>query len=207
MNQTNSTQTNNLTYLDILYASELRRSPNYSFYYLGLARIFILGIIPLTSLIYLNWNIYHGVRHSSIISKPGVDRQQRREKELNLAKVLVVIVVVFIICHTFRVIIEIDNMIVSENATACLEANQPAFSLWSEIVDYLSETTMIINSSANMVIYCCLNELFRKLIFPCDEKLNETFNRVEAGQNRNHIESAIIDTANDIPLRNILTNK
>ena len=81
----------------------------------------------------------------------------------------------FIVCHTFRVAIEIDNMVVSEIIEECYKANKPQFSLWSLVVDPLSEFMMVLNSSINMVIYCCLNTNFRKYIFPCIKQYQRSF--------------------------------
>ena len=131
---------------------------------MGIAKIAVLGMFPLISLIYLNWKIYNGVKFPLVLST-NFQRQQRREHEL--AKVLIGILIVFIVCHTFRVAIEIDNMVVSKMIEECYKAGKPQFSLWSLVIDPLSELMMVLNSSINTVIYCCLNANFRKYIFPC----------------------------------------
>ena len=38
--------------------TDLRYDANYAFYYVHLSRMFITGIIPVSSLIYLNWGIH-----------------------------------------------------------------------------------------------------------------------------------------------------
>ena len=45
----------------ILYdvdATDLRRNPNYSFYYVHLLQFFVKGIVPFGALLYLNLGIY-----------------------------------------------------------------------------------------------------------------------------------------------------
>ena len=160
-------------WMDYILPTEMRVNQYYSFYYMGIAKILTLGIFPLISLVYLNWKIYKGVKSPAALFEEHDKRQQKKENEL--ARVLIGIVVLFIICHTFRVAIEIDNMTGSEVLEECYQRGLPTFTLWSIIVDPLSEFMMVFNSAANMVVYCCLNANFRKLIFPCIKKSQETF--------------------------------
>ena len=168
--------------MDYILPTEMRINHYYSFYYLGIAKILTLGIFPLISLVYLNWKIYTGVKSPAALFEEQDKRQQKKENEL--AKVLIGIVMLFIICHTFRVAIEIDNMTGSKVLEECHKLNLPTFTLWSIIVDPLSEFMMVFNSAANMVVYCCLNANFRKLIFPCVKKSQETFTNIRTATTR-----------------------
>ena len=132
-------------------------------------KIVLLGVVPLLSLTYLNWRIFNAVRLSSQLVQEKA-RNEQQQKENDLARVLIGIIVLFIVCHTFRVAIEIENIFTASPFDVCLELCLPTFTLWSAVVDPLSELMMVINSASNMVIYCCLNENFRKLIFPCIER-------------------------------------
>ena len=132
---------------------------------MGIAKLLVLGILPLGSLIYLNIKIYKGVKSPPALLGEGNQRHQRLDQDL--AKVLIGIVMIFIVCHTFRIIIEIDNMIVSDIIELCYKAGKPTFTLWSIIVDPLSEVMMILNSSINMIVYCSLNANFRRCILAC----------------------------------------
>ena len=154
---------------DMIDVTATRRHHHYSFYYMGLARLFVLGIIPLSSLMYFNLKIYNGVRCSSNLSELDDERNQRNQRENDMAKVLIGIVVTFIICNLFRVVTELDNMIMAKKAAACEDTGEPAFYLWSLIIDYLSDLMMVINSSINMTIYGCLNSNFRKHILCCNK--------------------------------------
>ena len=160
---------------------------------MGIAKIVVLGIFPLFSLIYLNWKIYNGVKFPPSLSEEDDIRQQRREHEL--AKVLIGIVIVFVVCHTFRVAIEIDNMVTAKTIEACYKAGKPEFSLWSLVVDPLSEFMMVLNSSINMVIYCCLNANFRKYIFPCIKQSEQSFANLRTTVfKRSNIDTACTET-------------
>ena len=133
-------------------------------------KIVLLGVVPLLSLTYLNWRIFNAVRLSSQLVQEKA-RNEQQQKENDLARVLIGIIVLFIVCHTFRVTIEIDNIFTARSLPVCHELCLPEFTtLWTVVVDPLSELMMVINSASNMVIYCCLNANFRKLIFPCIER-------------------------------------
>ena len=142
----------------------MRINQHYLFYYRGIANIIVLGVIPLSSSVYLNWKLHKAVHSPPTLLEEDEKRLQRDDQEL--AQVLIGIVVIFIVCNTFRVIIEIDNMIGSKTVEECHKAGKPQFSLWSIIVGPLSEFMMVLNSSINMIIYCCLNENFRKHVIP-----------------------------------------
>merc|ERR1712051_483873 len=67
----------------------------------------------------------------------------------------------------FRVVIEIDNMVGSAIVEKCYLAGKYTFTLWSIIVDPLSEVMMVLNSATNMLIYTCLSKSFRNYLHFC----------------------------------------
>ena len=150
---------------DVVRPSLLRVNQNYSFYYLGVAKIILLGIFPLSALVYLNIKIYKGLKFPPSLIKENDEIQSSLEKDW--AKVLIGIVIIFVMCHAFRVVIEIDNMFGSETVELCYRAGKYTYTLWSIIVDPLSEVMMVFNSSLNMLIYTCLSKSFRRHLVLC----------------------------------------
>ena len=148
--------------------SDLKVDETYRSIY-PIIKIVLLGVVPLISLTYLNWRIFNAVRVSSQLVQEKARREQQ-QKENDLARVLIGIIVLFIVCHTFRVAIEIENIFTAKAFDVCYQLCLPTFTLWSAVVDPLSELMMVINSASNMFIYCCLNDKFRKLVFPCIER-------------------------------------
>ena len=118
------------------------------------------------SLTYLNWIAFNVVRLSSMLVQEN-HRREQQQKEKDLARVLIGIIVLCIVYHTFRVIIEIDNMQTAKTLSVCYQLRLPLYATWNIIFDPLNDLMMVINSASNMAIYCCLNSTFRKLIFPC----------------------------------------
>ena len=84
--------------------------------------------------------------------------------EKELARVLIGIVVIFIFCHLLRLMINFYETLVIRNAIACELAGRNGFPLLGFIFITLSELLLVINSSLNMVIYCCINGNFRKKV-------------------------------------------
>ena len=104
----------------------------------------------------------------------------------------------FITCHTFRVAVEIDNMVGSKVLEECYERGLPESTLWAIVVDPLSEFMMVFNCAANMVIYCCLNANFRKVIFPCIKLSQESFaNFRSTRRTRSNLNTTSTDIALD----------
>ena len=167
----------NATWREVINATPMRTNQQYVFYYRGIAKILVLGILPLSSLVYLNLKIYKAVKAPLTVLDEDDKGAQRHEREL--AKVLIGVVVIFIVCNTFRVIIEIDNMIGSKIVEECYKAGKHYFHLWSIIVDPLSEFMMVFNSSINTVIYGYLNKKFRTHFTPCIQKSDKNFVLVE----------------------------
>ena len=179
----------------------MRINQHYLFYYRGIANIIVLGVIPLSSSVYLNWKLHKAVHSPPTLLEEDEKRLQRDDQEL--AQVLIGIVVIFIVCNTFRVIIEIDNMIGSKTVEECHKAGKPQFSLWSIIVGPLSEFMMVLNSSINMVIYSCLNASFRKHVICCITERDSNLNLTQ----RSRRSFAAKETCTNIPLIDTVARK
>ena len=159
----------------VVAPSEMKRDENYRSFY-PIAKIVFLGVVPLLALTYLNRRIFNAVRSSSHLVKEN-HRREQQPKENDLARILIGITLLFIVCHSFRVTIEIDNIRTAKTLTICYKLCIPPFSVWSALLDSLSKLMMVINSASNMVIYCCLNATIRKLIFPCIERSQRKFSQ------------------------------
>ena len=141
-----------------LQATELRKDYYYLVYYTGLGRLFFLGIIPLILLAYFNYMIYKGMQLPSFLSEQENMVERRRMQESELAIVLIGIVVIFVLTHVLRIFLNIYHMI------KVLVETEPCYPAWTELASYFNSLLLLLNSSANMIIYCCLNSTFRKYL-------------------------------------------
>ncbi|XP_054159648.1 FMRFamide receptor-like [Oppia nitens] len=135
---------------DSVRQSDLRKSKLYYWFYYIVLNLSLIYIIPLTLLSVLNTKIYLSVR---IATANRTELTRARQRELNLASMLTLLVAIFIACNAPAFVIN------------CLELIKP---------DYLAVPTMFsnvlvcLNSAINFLIYCIFGKKFR-------EKLKEVF--------------------------------
>ena len=136
-----------------LKTTPLRDNGDYILYYNNLTRLLLLGIIPFILLVYFNYEIYKGMSLPSFLSEQQNVEEKRRKQESDLAIVLIGIVVVVVLSHVLRIFLNIYEWIHRETLTTCME-----------ITKVFNDLFLVLNSSCNMIIYCCLNSTFRKYI-------------------------------------------
>ena len=161
----------------------MRTNPYYSIYYINLCRLIILGVIPLALLTFFNCAIYNRMKVRSKIIEENLSKRMRINQENDLAKVLMAIVALFIFCHTLRFFLNFYEMVFVKSAMSCFQAGQREFPIWSVIVYEFSRLLLILNSSINIVIYCCLNKKFRRQVLRYRKTIHSKFST----RNRNTI--------------------
>ena len=134
----------------------------YSFYYVNLITPLFLGVIPLASLLCLNFAIYRKIKFPPELIRHHQHRMSKRKltKEIDLARILFWIVTTFIICHSVRLFLDIHEIAVIDQVRECPPSQM--FPPWIFILLSISKLLIVVNSSVNMVIYCCLNAKFRR---------------------------------------------
>ena len=150
----------------------------YDMYYKNIAMLIVLGIIPLVLLIYWNHRIYKCMKSSLnvVTTKQGQEHRNNQEKEM--AKVLIGIVFIFILCHTLRIFLDIYDASTLKHGTfekwLCMSLGKEGLPpKWKLFLTEISNLMLAINSSVNMIVYCCLNSSFRKNMFIWSIKRNE----------------------------------
>ena len=152
----------------------MRKDPNYSIYYINLCRLIILGIIPFTLLTFYNCAIYKRIcQTSKFVIEENISKRLRRNQETDLAKVLFAIVALCIVCHTLRFFLNFYEMIWINDIISCTGWGLDGFPRWSYIVHEFSRLLLILNSSINIVIYCCFNAKFRKQVIRYKSTISE----------------------------------
>ena len=183
----------------------LRKSQLYSFYYVNILTPAFLGLLPFGALIVFNCAIYHKIKlPAELIPDHRKINKRRLEKEINLARILVWIVSTFILCHGIRLFIDIHEMSVIDKIQNCSRpSNVPP---WIRVLLCISKLMVVINSSINMIIYCCLSPRFRKLITPFRRKGLRNYFKTVSENNKNNTETTKCeDTVNVIELQSMRT--
>lgn len=91
----------------------------------------------------------------------GVTNESRRKKEDNLAAVFMGFIIVFLVCHLPRLLLNIHELATIRHAMECQANGFQGFPLWSGIMISISHLLLAINSATNILIYCCLSSQFR----------------------------------------------
>ena len=157
--------------------SAMRTNPYYRTYYVNWARLLVLGVIPFVLLVYYNYNIYKRLTLPSILCQVQPTLALRSNQE-SKARVLIVIVITFIFCHSIRIILNFYEMFVDltpQMHSECATAGKSGVARWVLIASPFSELMLIVNSSVNMIIYCCLNTVFRRQISSCGKHFCKQF--------------------------------
>ena len=101
---------------------------------------------------------------SSDILGHGATQYSRNKQENNLARVMIGIVVTFIVCHSLRGPVYIYVLVTLQAVHNCNDAGNITFlgPLWFYLLFSINALLLAVNSSVNMIIYCCINSQFRR---------------------------------------------
>ena len=117
----------------------MRTNPYYITYYTTLTRLLFLGVFPFSLLLLFNYKIYYKIQLPSIVEAlPELERSTRKNQENDLAKVLIGIVFIFIVCHSLRVLTDIYEMLNISSIIACHNAGRIGVSSWLIQLHYFS---------------------------------------------------------------------
>ena len=126
-------------------------------------RMVVIGVVPFSAICCLNLRIFLAVRR----------RRRRRGGEERLTLVLIAIVTTFLVCNLprcliilapmtmLRLILNLHEMIVLDMIKDCRESSLGGFPVWSIVLGFVSHVLLVINSSANLFIYCAIGAKFR----------------------------------------------
>ena len=116
-------------------------------------------------LAYWNYNIYKYMKSTPDVLRQCSNASARMGEEKELAKVLIGIVVTFVCCHMIRILLNFWDAMVWKEVLQCREAGVGNFPIWIVFAENISHVMLSINSSINIILYCCLNSKFRKQLF------------------------------------------
>jgi len=129
-----------------IMVTDLRKNKNYAVYYQNWTRLFVLGLVPMLLLIFLNVRVFIAI-HS----------RKNSGKETTYSTILLLIVAIFILCHMPRVALNIYEFYEMEKISICGPA------VWSMIFKVFSnEVLPALNSAINFFIYFLAGKKFRR---------------------------------------------
>ena len=89
--------------------TSLRLNPDYIFFYIHLARLLVMGILPFISLLFINILIFKKVKTSSVIMVYSLNMQRKQRKTRSRSIILMSIVVMYLTCNLPRVILNLTE--------------------------------------------------------------------------------------------------
>ena len=148
-----------------LIPTELRINHHYVLWYINVSNIIITAITPVVALGLLNFRI-HASLTIFIKKRPSAGNETRNhDNDVKRTFIQFSIVTIFIVCHTLRILLNIDqllnlNWFKEMLDKGCLSADR----LWFRIVAPISQTLIIINASGNFFIYSFFDRTFQNVL-------------------------------------------
>ena len=154
--------------------TDLRINGYYVLWYLNVSNLIVTCVIPVVSIVYLNYRVYSELkdfkkRQLSVVNRIRISTFSEKHKERNhkiqQTTTLFGIIIVFGLCHILRVILNIEELVNIENipkeeSKGC--ADPVAF--WVLLTVPISQVLVQINCSVNLFIYCMLNKRFKDVL-------------------------------------------
>ena len=136
-----------------LVPSNLRLSPMYLTYYVGVLNFGLLGVFPLTSMTYNSYRLIQEIkRHNNIMTTLNYEISRYREtQQKNLTQSLVFIVFAFIGLHSLRLLNNFGELILE----AITNKNEDSLADDDHIPNLFYYTSSL--SELFMIIYCSIN--------------------------------------------------
>ena len=149
-----------------LMPSNLRQNPYYSIFYVGILGIGLLGVLPVSLLVYYTIKISKSVRQNSLSLGQLTNEQKKDVKIFNQKTkynyVVNLIVIIFLIFHSLRLaltVVEFVIQVYSLNKKISIHEIGRNIPLWLKLFSSISELLLMVNSSVNTLIYKAVNGL------------------------------------------------
>ena len=144
-----------------VWPTKLRRNPTYIEWYTLWAHIIILGVIPMVLLMGLNLMTVKEMTKYKGFCIGGKREDREREIQCNMAQINVVIVIIFIICHSFVQIPTVYELIQRLN-------NRERVTVWKhkqliQTITEISQIMVVFNSSVNFYVYLIKRKIKQKM--------------------------------------------
>jgi len=139
-----------------LNATDLRQDPAYAKYVVFILNFVVMGLVPVLMLAVLNFFIYRSISRATATHN-NISSAHRRDG--TMARLLMAIVVVFLCCHSTKIIVNFYEAVQMVQYGRLEE--HPA---WVMILVKVNHVLLTINSATNIVIYSYKDFKFRTVI-------------------------------------------
>jgi len=204
----------NCTFEYQLGATNMRIDYNYVLWYINISNFLLTALIPVGVLSYINCKI-HSSLHNFMARRPSAfgirqNHQAREQRASDVKQVFILfsIVIILVICHSLRVVLNVEEFIDLTSYKEQMEKGCNGREFWHEVLVRISQLLIIINSSANFFIYVFMDNGFRNVLRRIGVKAhNNNFNIGISTPTRTGItEDRRKSRSNDMELLNINDN-
>ena len=180
----------------MLCKTELRVDPYYATIYVFWSKVIFMELLPYALIISLNASIIYQLyktgqfreKHSTIQQpseelrilddkKPEANRNQKRKQlERDMAITLVAISLMFVICQSIKLVVDVYELIVCDFSKIAIEGHDPECHnpTTIDVIASLGNLFVCINSAANFLVYMIKGKRFREAFchsyFSCSEE-------------------------------------
>lgn len=153
-----------------------RINPQYIFWYLNVSNLMVTCVLPIGLLVFMNCRIATSLneyrqRRPTATTKanetPAIKAKATRPKTNSDVKqtfMLFSIVILFVLCHSLRIILNITEFLSLETLATQREKGCDGISFWQHICMPLSEFLLLFNSSANFFVYMLFDKGFQLIL-------------------------------------------
>ena len=104
-------------------------------------------------------------QYSTYGSKMNYQHKNKMEKQRRYAQMLAAVVIMFFICHSFRVVaISFDIWMYEMNAFCQEFGERPTYPIWLYVIVTINHYLATVNSSGNFLIYTFIGSKFRRIL-------------------------------------------
>ena len=132
--------------------TDLRTNHFYITYYHSWLRLIVIGILPFIIISVMNIKIYMAVKQ----------RKNKGGDKDHLSLILIMIVTTFVVCNLLQLFLNMHEIFILDDIQTCRDTPLGGFPVWSIFCGFISHVLLVINSSANLFIYCIIGSQFRK---------------------------------------------
>ena len=148
--------------------TNLRNNEAYILWYINVSNLIVTAVIPFLLLTYFNYKIYTALkerqkRKANMVSQPNTtnSRKEHSKKENRQTFVLFAIVVLFVICHALRIILNIAEFL---ERYKIYQQGCVGKQFWTIVSIPIASCLLQLNSGTNFFVYCVLSDLFREVL-------------------------------------------
>ena len=168
--------TSNCTQEYIILPSKLRTDHHYVLWYMNISNLVLTAFIPVVSLLYLSCKIYLSlnkfIRRQPSCRQTGLRQplesigSYQRQQRLDEKKIFILfsLVTVFVICHSLRIILNVDEFLNLPQFVKELQKGCKNQKFWDRILIPLNQLFLIINASAHFFIYVFFDHGFQQVL-------------------------------------------